>query len=120
MSNEFLDPAGDPLGSEQQPPEIEGGHAGRLARAAVIQQVAQVARLAAGLIVVTVLVRKLPLSEFGTYTILISLVTYVMFLKQSVMNAAIVGVASAGRDEDGVSTVVSTGLAVYTVLGVLS
>jgi O-antigen/teichoic acid export membrane protein len=111
-----LSPEFNPLGPS------EGGHAERLARGAVLQQGAQVARLVGGFFVVTLLAHRLSFSELGTYTILLSLITYVTFLKSSVMNAAVVGVAeAAGRGEpDRLNVIVSTAFAIYTVIGVIS
>jgi len=111
-----LSPEFNPLGP------TAGGHAQRLARGAVLQQGAQVARLVGGFFVITVLAHRLSFAELGTYTILLSLITYVTFVKASVMNAAVVGVAeAAGRGEsERVSVIVSTAFAVYTVIGVIS
>ncbi len=111
-----LSPEFDPIGAS------DGGHARRLARGAVLQQGAQVARLVGGFFVVTVLAHRLSFAELGTYTILLSLITYVTFVKSSVMNAAVVGVAeAAGRDEpERLSVIVSTAFAIYTVIGVVS
>jgi O-antigen/teichoic acid export membrane protein len=99
-----------------------GGHGQRLARGALLQQGAQVLRLAGGFFVVTLLAHRLTFSQLGTYTILLSLITYVSFLKASVTNAAVVGIAeAAGREEHGhLSVIVSTGFVVYTAIGVLS
>jgi O-antigen/teichoic acid export membrane protein len=100
----------------------DGGHGERLARGALLQQGAQIIRLVGGLVVVTVLAHRLTFAALGTYTILLSMITYVMFVKSSVMNAAIVGVARAvgERRADRLDVVVSTGLAVYLVIGVVS
>ncbi len=100
----------------------EGGHAERLARGAVLQQGAQVIRLIGGFAVLTLLAHRLSLAELGTYTILLSLITYVAFVKASVMNAAVTGVAeAAGTGEVArLSAIVSTGLGIYCVIGVIS
>lgn len=108
---------------ELDPLAITGGGQGqRLARGALLQQGAQVLRLAGGFFVVTLLAHRLTFSQLGTYTILLSLITYVSFLKASVTNAAVVGIAeAAGREEHGhLSVIVSTGFVVYTAIGVLS
>ena len=99
-----------------------GGHGERLARGALLQQGAQIARLIGGLVVVTVLAHRLTFTQLGTYTILLSLITYVMFIKSSVMNAAVVGVAqaSARGTPDALNVVVSTGFVVYIAIGVIS
>jgi O-antigen/teichoic acid export membrane protein len=109
-------PEFDPLGP------AEGGHAHRLARGAVLQQGAQVARLVGGFFVITLLAHRLSFAELGTYTILLSLITYVTVVKASVMNAAVIGVAeAAGRHEpERLNVIVSTAFAIYTVIGVLS
>jgi O-antigen/teichoic acid export membrane protein len=108
-------PEFDPLAS------TEVSHETRLARGAMLQQGAQILRLGGGLIVVTVLARRLSLSALGTYTILLSLITYVTFVKSSVMNAAVVGVSRAvgERRADRLDVVVSTGLAIYLAIGVV-
>lgn len=100
----------------------EGGHAERLARGAVLQQGAQVLRLVGGFGVVTLLAHRLTFSELGTYTLLLSLITYVQFVKSSVMYAAVVAVAEAAgrRERIRLSVIVSTGCAIYTVIGLLS
>jgi O-antigen/teichoic acid export membrane protein len=100
----------------------EGGHAQRLARGAVLQQGAQVIRLVGGFFVLTLLAHRLSLAELGTYTILLSLITYVAFVKSSVMNAAVTGVAEAAgtRDVARLSAIVSTGLVIYSVIGIIS
>jgi O-antigen/teichoic acid export membrane protein len=95
-------------------------HADRLARGALLLQGAQIVRLVGGLGVLTLLARKLSLSELGLYALLLSLITYVQFVKASVMNAAVLGVAEAGDDQKRLSTTVSTGLVVYVGVGVVS
>lgn len=108
-----LDPLSPPVGH---------GHAERLARGSLLQQGSQIVRLVGGLVVVTVLAHRLTFAALGTYTILLSLITYVQFVKSSVMNAAVVGVARAvGEGTTGrVDAIVSTGFTIYTVIGVLS
>lgn len=97
-------------------------HSERLARGSLLQQGAQVIRLIGGLVVVTVLARRLSLSALGTYTILLSMITYVAFVKSSVMNAAVVGVATAAgqRRREQLDVVVSSGLTIYVAIGILS
>ena len=92
----------------------------RLARGAVLQTGAQVVRLVGGSLVMALLARQLTLGEYGTYQLILSQLTYVMFLKASVMNAAVVGVANAGDDEDARGVVVSTGMVIYAAVGVIS
>ncbi len=118
-----MDPADtlDPAASVAVPPP-PGAHSVRLARGALLQQGAQILRLGGGFVVVTVLAHRLSLSALGTYTILLSLITYVTFVKASVMNAAVVGVATAvgeGRPER-LDVMVSTGLFIYLGIGVVS
>ena len=111
-----LGPEFDPLGP------AAGNHGERLARGALLQQGAQIIRLIGGLVVVTVLAHRLSFSALGTYTILISMITYVMFVKSSVMNAAVVGIAkaTAERDRGRIDVVVSTGLSIYVLIGLVS
>ena len=68
------------------------------------------------------LAHRLSFSALGTYTILLSMVTYVAFVKASVMNAAVVGVARAAAQDDParLDVVVSTGLLIYLAIGVIS
>ena len=119
MNSEAIETTVSP---EFDPLATTGGHAERLARGVLLQQSAQVIRLAGGLAVVTVLARQLTLAELGTYTILLSLITYVTFMKSSVMNAAVVGVARAAgsRNRRQLDGVVSTALVIYLSIGVLS
>lgn len=100
----------------------DGGRGARLARGAVLQQGAQIVRMGGGFVVVTVLAHRLSLSALGTYTILLSLITYVTFVKSSVMNAAVVGVATAAgeRRRDRLDVVVSTAFVIYLAIGILS
>jgi O-antigen/teichoic acid export membrane protein len=100
----------------------EGGHGERVARGALLQQGAQIIRLIGGLVVVTVLAHRLTFAALGTYTILLSMITYVAFVKSSVMNAAVVGVARAAGEgrRERLDVIVSTGLTIYLAIGVLS
>lgn len=93
--------------------------ADRLARGALLQQGAQAVRLIGGLVVVTVLARSLTKQEFGLYAILLSFLTYVQFVKAAVMNAAVLGFAESSGPKR-LSVVLSTGFALYCLLGVLS
>jgi O-antigen/teichoic acid export membrane protein len=95
-------------------------HADRLARGALLQQGAQVIRLLGGFGVLTLLARELSLSELGLYGILLSLTSYAQYLKSSVMNAAVLGVADTLDDRDRISTVISTGLVIYTAVGLVA
>lgn len=109
--------------AEVDPFAAEGvGHGERLARGSLLQQGAQIARLAGGLVVVTVLAHRLTLSALGTYTILLSMITYVTFVKSSVMNAAVVGVARAAAERvpGRLNVIVSTAFSIYLAIGLVS
>jgi O-antigen/teichoic acid export membrane protein len=107
---------------DTKPPPVPAkrSHADRLARGALLQQGAQVIRLLGGFGVLTLLARELSLSELGLYGILLSLTSYAQYLKSSVMNAAVLGVADTLDDRDRVATVVSTGLVIYTAVGLVA
>jgi O-antigen/teichoic acid export membrane protein len=100
---------------ESSAPGPVTSHADRLARGALLQQGAQIARLVGGLAVVTILVRSLPADEYGVYAVLLSFVTYVQFIKASVMNAAVVGIAESDTGSDRLDIIISTGFAIYAV-----
>lgn len=85
----------------------------------MLQQAVQVIRLIGGLVVLTLLARTLSLAELGTYALLLSIGGYVIFVRQSIVSAAIMGVAEA-RSRQRLDTVVSTGLAIYGLAGIAS
>ena len=69
--------------------------------------------------VVTVLARRLSLSEFGVYGLLISIPTYMLIAQSSVEVAAIKGLAQAAGQEDR-DRVFTTAIALYACLGLLT
>jgi O-antigen/teichoic acid export membrane protein len=63
---------------------------------------------------ITVLARRLSLPEFGTYGLLVSLTTYVLFVQGSVETAAVKAIAEAS-DQAARNRAFSTALALYAV-----
>jgi membrane protein EpsK len=96
-----------------------GEHERHLAVSALAQQVSQAVALVMGLISITVLARRLSLSEFGTYGLLVSLTTYVLFVQASVETAAVKAIAQ-GTDPRARDRAFSTAVSLYSVAGVAS
>jgi O-antigen/teichoic acid export membrane protein len=93
-----------------------GEHERRLAIAAVAQQVSQVVAMLSMLVAVTVLARRLSLTEFGTYGLLLSLTSYLVFIQASVETAAVKAIAES-VDQPDRDRAFSTALSLYTVTG---
>jgi O-antigen/teichoic acid export membrane protein len=75
------------------------GEARLLASGALVQQAAQASGLLALLVVVTLLARRLSVSELGAYGLVASLAGYLMVLRNSVAAAAVRAMAAAGPGE---------------------
>jgi len=73
----------------------EPGEARLLASGALVQQVAQASGLVALLVVVTVLARRLSVTELGAYGLVASLAGYLLVLRNSVAAAAVRAMAGA-------------------------
>jgi O-antigen/teichoic acid export membrane protein len=94
-----------------------GEHERHLAISTVAQQVSQVIGVLTMLVAITILARRLSLPEFGTYGLLLSLTTYVIFIQGTVEAAAIKAVAEA-TDQSSRDAAFTTALTFYTVAGV--
>ena len=73
----------------------EPGEARLLASGALVQQAAQASGLLALLVVVTVLARRLSVTELGAYGLVASLAGYLLVLRNSVAAAAVRAMAGA-------------------------
>jgi membrane protein EpsK len=93
-----------------------GEHERHLAISATAQQISQVVGILSMLAAITVLARRLTLSEFGTYGLLVSLTSYVLFAQLSVETAAVKAIAEA-KDQTERDRAFSTATALYVVLG---
>jgi O-antigen/teichoic acid export membrane protein len=96
-----------------------GQHERHLAIGSLAQQGSQAVNALTALVVITVLARHLSLSAFGTYGLLVSLTTYVLFLQGSVEAAAVKAVAEA-RDQAARDRAFSTALTLYVAAGILA
>src|SRR3954464_8496981 len=96
-----------------------GEHERHLAVSALAQQISQAVAVVMGLVSITVLARRLSLSEFGTYGLLVSLTTYVLFAQGSVETAAVKAIAQA-TDQPARDRAFSTAVSLYTVAGLAS
>jgi O-antigen/teichoic acid export membrane protein len=93
-----------------------GEHERHLAISTVAQQLSQVVVVLSMLAAITVLARRLSLPEFGTYGLLVSLTTYVLFIQGSVETAAVKAIAEA-RDQAARDRAFSTALSLYAIAG---
>jgi len=91
-------------------PANSKGQSRALATGSLVQQVAQVTGLLAMFTIITVLARRLSLSELGVYGLLTSLAGYLLMVQNAAGGAAVRGMAVAGepraRDTAFSSTVV--------------
>jgi O-antigen/teichoic acid export membrane protein len=95
---------------------VSGQNEVRLARNYLARQASLIVGLVSGLATVTVLARRLTLTEFGIYGLLVSLTTYLTIVQGVVETAGIRGFAQASdrRSRDGMFTTV---LLVYSAAG---
>lgn len=103
-------------------PDVEPrapGEARALARGALAQQLAQGTGLVVLLAVVTVLARRLSLSELGAYGLIASLAGYLLVLRNSVASSA-VRALSAELDQDRRAATFSSVVALYAVVGLVT
>lgn len=101
------------------PPLVSGEHERHLAISALTQQIAQAVATLSMLAAITVLARVLTLAEFGTYGLLVSLTSYVVFAQTSVEIAAVKAIAEAG-DSDARDAAFSTAVTFYAAAGVVA
>jgi membrane protein EpsK len=106
---------------EDEPPPrlVSGEHERHLAISALAQQITQVVGILSGLAAITVLARRLTLAEFGTYGLLVSLTSYVIFAQASVETAAVKAIAEA-PDQAGRNRAFSTALTFYVAAGLIA
>lgn len=93
-----------------------GGQARLIASGSLVQQLSQVTGLLAMLAIVTVLARRLTLSEFGVYGLLTSLAGYLLVIQNSAASAGVRSMAAAVTqpERDGAF---STAAVVYAAAG---
>jgi O-antigen/teichoic acid export membrane protein len=96
-----------------------GEHERHLAISTVAQQLSQVVAVLTMLTAITVLARRLSLSEFGTYGLLVSLTGYVLFVQGSVQTVAVKTIAEA-TDQVGRDRAFSTAASLYALGGAAS
>jgi O-antigen/teichoic acid export membrane protein len=100
-----------------RPAGVAQSEARLLASGALLQQAAQGAGLLALLTIVTILARRLSVSELGAYGLVASLAGYLLVLRNSVASSAVRAMAGAvDRDERGL--VFCAAAALYTLAGV--
>ncbi len=93
-----------------------GEHERRLAIGTILQQISQVFSVVVMLAVITVLARRLTLTEFGTYGLLVSLTAYVFFVQSSIETLGVKAIAEAPGQRER-NRAFSTALSVYVVAG---
>lgn len=94
----------------------EAGQARLLASGSLAQQAAQVSGLLAMFAIVTVLARRLSLSELGAYGLLTSIVGYLLIVQNAGAGGTVRALAAAA-DEDGRDRVYSTAATLYAAAG---
>jgi O-antigen/teichoic acid export membrane protein len=107
---------GSPETPISQPAE---GHARRLASGSAAQQVSQVSGLLAMFVILTVLARRLSLTELGLYGTLSSLAGYLLVTQNAIAGAA-VKTMSAALEERERDFAFSTALALYVAAGLIT
>src|SRR5215208_1709215 len=93
------------------------GEARLLASGALLQQLAQGSGLLALLVIVTLLARRLSVSELGAYGLVASLSGYLLVLRNSVASAAVRAMAGAAEGEERASVFV-VAQRLYALVGV--
>ena len=94
-----------------------GSHERRLAIGALAQQLSGIASALAMFVAITVLARSLSLGELGTYGLLVSFATYLIFVQGSIEIAAVKAIAEA-QDAGRRNEAFSTAFSLYVVAGV--
>ena len=97
----------------------EPGEARLLASGALVQQAAQASGLVALLVVVTVLARRLSVTELGAYGLVASLAGYLLVLRNSVAAAAVRAMAGATVAADRARTFAAAA-ALYARVGIVT
>jgi O-antigen/teichoic acid export membrane protein len=100
-----------------RPAGVAQSEARLLASGALLQQVAQGAGLLALLAIVTILARRLSVSELGAYGLVASLAGYLLVLRNSVASSAVRAMAAAVEPAER-RMVFSAAAALYAVAGV--
>jgi O-antigen/teichoic acid export membrane protein len=100
-----------------RPAGVAQSEARLLASGALLQQVAQGAGLLALLTIVTILARRLSVSELGAYGLVASLAGYLLVLRNSVASSAVRAMAAAVEPAER-RMVFSAAAALYAVAGV--
>jgi O-antigen/teichoic acid export membrane protein len=104
---------------EAVPPRpTSGEHERHLAISAIAQQISQVVATLSMLAAITVLARRLSLAEFGTYGLLISLASYMLFVQRSVETAAVKAVAESA-DQPARDRAFSSAVTLYLLAGLV-
>jgi len=96
-----------------------GAHERHLAIGALAQQLSGMAGALAMFVAITVLARTLTLAELGTYGLLVSFATYLLFVQASIELAAVKGMAEAA-DQSRRDRAFSTALSLYVVVGIVA
>src|SRR5215207_7632734 len=98
-------------------PTMRGPSEARLlASGALLQQIAQASGLLALLVIVTLLARRLTVSELGAYGLVASLAGYLLVLRNSVASSAVRAMAAA-RDREERADVFAAAAALYRLVG---
>jgi O-antigen/teichoic acid export membrane protein len=93
------------------------GEARLLASGALLQQAAQASGLVSLLVIVTLLARRLSVTELGAYGLVASLAGYLLVLRNSVASSAVRAMAGAAEGEER-ARMFSAAAALYGVVGV--
>jgi len=98
-------------------PTMRGASEARLlASGALLQQIAQASGLLALLVIVTLLARRLTVSELGAYGLVASLAGYLLVLRNSVASSAVRAMAAA-RDREERADVFAAAAGLYRLVG---
>jgi O-antigen/teichoic acid export membrane protein len=96
-----------------------GEHERHLAISAIAQQITGVLGLLSMLAAITVLARRLPLSVFGTYGLLVSFTSYVLFAQRTIETATVKAIAEAIDARERIQAY-STALLLYVGAGLMA
>src|SRR3982751_1361804 len=107
------------LRPQHRPLVAPAGQARLLASGSLLQQIAQGSGLVVLLVIITVLARRLSLSELGTYGLVAPLSGYLLVLRNSVASSAVRTMAGAPGD-DARARAFSTAAALYAAVGLLT